>query len=133
MPTSAAKGGIVTKPRHAVKSFEVAARAAMPEAKREPLWFDLFYLDSDGEEHKSPEFPARPWMISDIDLMQIPNMEVSQDSVALWRVFQSALGDAYGDFDRWIHGPDVFVDAERIIPVLMWFVEEATGRPTVPS
>jgi hypothetical protein len=147
MPTSTNNGGVVTKMRpNSVKSFEVAARDSLPDAEKAPLPFDLKWRDKTGTVHQSPpctlkgceveephSWHARPWNIPDILLMRIPNMEVDQNSVVLFRVFELALGEDWLPFDKFITSDEVYIDAEQFVPILMWFVEEATGRPTGPS
>jgi hypothetical protein len=149
MPTSAAKGGIVTRPqphRNAVKSFTVHSRSQAPEADREPLPFGMEWKDGDGELHYSPlcrrsecqgaddhSWHARPWLIPDILVMQLPNMAIDMNSVPLFKIFEHTLGDDYPAFYSFINSPTVYVDAAAFLPILEWFIEEGAGRPTRPS
>jgi hypothetical protein len=139
MPTSAAQGGTVTHPKPTLArnprrlSFEVQARATVAEEEREPLVFTLWYSDAAGERHESPEWEARPWLISDITMMELPNMQEDQNTVALFAIFRQALGDTYDSFHRWINSPEVLIEGKDIKPIIEAFVEEAAGRPTGPS
>lgn len=129
-----------------LKSFKVSTRASRAEADREPLPFVFEYrlahpgtpdgtdrAEKTAETKESPVFHARPWLITDNEVIDIANIPHDQRTTAMYHVFEVALGDEYDAFDRFVHDPKVSVEMTDLLEVVGWMVEEGAGRPTRPS
>lgn len=95
--------------------------------------FDLEWLDAEGEVAGSETFTAYPGKIPGACLMDIPNMAIDENTVAMWQVFRCALRDDFERFSEIVHDPDKIVPPETLGAIQGWLFVQATGRPTRPS
>lgn len=111
------------------KQFNLRRPASEPAAPEEVI---LNWTDAAGAVHQE-SFKAQPHRIPEALMMELPNMPIDANSVAMFRLFEVVFDDDYQRFHQFITDPDRQVQAEDLVEIIQWCVEVRSDRPTSPS
>lgn len=92
----------------------------------------LHYLDAAGVA-QTETFKAYPHRVPDALWMELPNMVIDANSVAMFRAFEAAFDEDYERFHAFITDPGTQVQAEDLVEIIKALAEVPAGRPTPPS
>lgn len=92
----------------------------------------LHYTDAAGVA-QTESFKAWPHRLPDALLLEISNIVVDQNTVALFASFEAAFGEDYDRFHAFIVDPDRQVQVEDLVKIIEGLIELKSDRPTPPS